>query len=98
MNIQALRAYNDVLVKDTGNNEISQKIPNKNNEKQDGQIRNRNISIESPDKIITPGERKFFVKLFPESSEQIQKHVLFNKNGKLQQSHVDKGIIFDGKF
>jgi hypothetical protein len=51
----------------------------------------------NPDKVITKQERKFFIKMFPESSEQLEKHVLFNRNGRTQQTEVRKGMIVDGR-
>lgn len=48
-------------------------------------------------KVITTQERKFFVKMFPESEEQINNHVLFNRNGKVQNTNVNKGSLVDGK-
>ena len=47
--------------------------------------------------VITNQERKFFVKMFPESEEQIKNHVLFNRNGKVQNTNVYKGSLVDGK-
>jgi hypothetical protein len=47
--------------------------------------------------ILTQKERDFFVKMFPQNSEQIQNHVVFNRNGKLQSSNVSKGVIIDGR-
>lgn len=54
-------------------------------------------SQNSNDEILTKKERSFFKKLFPENSEQIDKHILFNRNGKIQSSTVSKGTIFDGR-
>ena len=49
------------------------------------------------DKILSQKEREFFVNMFPENSEQLKKHTLFNKNGKIQTPHINKGIIVDGR-
>lgn len=54
-------------------------------------------NIEQND-ILTTKERNFFKQMFPENSTQIEKHVLFNRNGKLQTVEISKGMIFDGKF
>jgi hypothetical protein len=35
--------------------------------------------------------------MFPENTEQIEKHVLFTRNGKLQKAGNVKGEIVDGK-
>jgi len=53
--------------------------------------------IESKE-ILTTKERNFFKQMFPENSAQIEKHILFNRNGKLQTVQISKGMIFDGKF
>ncbi len=50
-----------------------------------------------PDKIVTQKERKFFIKMFPESSEQLEKHVLFNRSGRLATPNISKGSIVDGR-
>ncbi len=47
--------------------------------------------------LVSHKERDFFIKLFPESSEQLSRHVLFNRNGQLQQQPISKGLIIDGK-
>jgi hypothetical protein len=51
----------------------------------------------NPDKIITKQERKFFIKMFPESSVQLENHILFTRNGRTQHTEVRKGMIVDGK-
>lgn len=50
-----------------------------------------------PNKLITKQERKFFIKMFPESSEQIEKHVLFTKNGQITSVVTQKGQLVDGR-
>lgn len=35
--------------------------------------------------------------MFPESSEQIEKHVIFNRNGKVTTPNLSKGSIVDGR-
>ncbi len=47
--------------------------------------------------IVTQNERDFFVKMFPQNSEQIQNHVVFNRNGRLQSTNTSKGLIVDGR-
>ncbi|MBE2189719.1 MAG: hypothetical protein KGZ71_06230 [Desulfobulbaceae bacterium] len=51
----------------------------------------------NPEKIITKQERKFFIKMFPESSAVIENHILFNRNGKVTNPQISKGMIVDGK-
>ncbi|MGE5479315.1 MAG: hypothetical protein ACM3U1_02700 [Chloroflexota bacterium] len=52
--------------------------------------------LENPQQIISKPERDFFVKLFPESGERIQNHVIFNRNGRLQPAYAAKGVLLDG--
>ena len=47
--------------------------------------------------IITQTERDFFIKMFPESSEQLSNHILFNRNGRIQNYALAKGTIVDGR-
>jgi len=62
-------------------------------------ISNKNLIGDgiNPDKIITKQERKYFIKMFPESSAIIENHVLFNRNGKVTSPQISKGMIVDGK-
>ncbi|HOM05731.1 MAG TPA: hypothetical protein PLU67_09595 [Candidatus Kapabacteria bacterium] len=94
MKVNLLNKYRDVystnIDEQLANNGVALR---KNNLKQN-QMANSNNSQE----IITKSERNFFKQMFPENSNQIEKHVVFNRNGKLQDIQVSKGIIFDGKF
>ena len=47
--------------------------------------------------LLSKNERAFFVKLFPENSAQIENHILFTKNGKVQTSNTKLGSIVDGR-
>lgn len=49
------------------------------------------------DNIISRDERDYFKKLFPESKELIENHVLFTRSGKTQSIQVTKGIILDNR-
>ncbi len=94
MKVNLLNKYRDVY-----STSIDEQLTNngvalrKNNLKQN-QLADSNNSQE----IITKSERNFFKQMFPENSNQIEKYVVFNRNGKLQDIQVSKGIIFDGKF
>jgi hypothetical protein len=50
----------------------------------------------NPNKIITKQERQYFKNMFPESSDLIEKHVLFNRNAKIQSPNISKGQLIDG--
>jgi hypothetical protein len=51
--------------------------------------------VNSPE-LLTPKERNFFKTLFPENIEQIEKHVVFNRNGKVNSMTFAKGSYVDG--
>lgn len=51
----------------------------------------------SPQNVISPAEREFFIGLYPESASQIARHVVFNRAGRLATSNVQKGSLFDGR-
>lgn len=48
-------------------------------------------------KLITKTERDFFINMFPENTEQLRKHTLFNQNGKIDRPNISKGTIVDGR-
>jgi|GEM_PF-4986588 len=45
--------------------------------------------------LISTSEKQFFKELFPESTQQIDSHIVFNRSGKIQSSNVRKGVILD---
>lgn len=47
--------------------------------------------------LISSSERNYFKKLFPENADQIEKHIVFNRNARVQTQSITKGLIFDGK-
>lgn len=47
--------------------------------------------------LISRRERDFFIRMFPENSEQLERHVLFNRNGKIQSADIMKGTLIDGR-
>ncbi|MCX6153004.1 MAG: hypothetical protein NT007_02465 [Candidatus Kapabacteria bacterium] len=53
-------------------------------------------TLANPNKIITKKERAFFMNMFPDSSAQLSRHVVFNRNGKLQTTSFSKGMFVDG--
>ncbi len=58
---------------------------------------NQQMNNFDPEKIVTQKERKFFIRMFPDSSEQLEKHVLFNRTGRISQPNISKGSIVDGR-
>ena len=55
------------------------------------------VQLKDTNNVVNSNERQFFVKMYPESSAQIQKHVLFNRNGRLQEQNISKGMLIDGR-
>ena len=53
--------------------------------------------LKNSDRIVNSEERSFFMKMFPDNSSQIENHVLFNRNGRLQVQNLSKGMIIDGR-
>jgi hypothetical protein len=51
----------------------------------------------SPQSVISPAEREFFMGLFPENAAQIARHIVFNRSGQVAVSGVEKGSLFDGR-
>jgi hypothetical protein len=47
--------------------------------------------------LLSRKERDFFIGLFPDNTEKISNHVLFTRNGKIQQQPIVKGLIVDSK-
>jgi hypothetical protein len=47
--------------------------------------------------LVTKQERQFFVKMFPENKEQIERHVLFNRSGRTQSYATQLGSLVDGR-
>lgn len=93
MKIDTFKAYSDVLYPKVGTNKVSDgnSLPQKQNAELKTGKENNNGSV------LTQNERDFFIKMFPQNSEQIQNHVVFNRNGKLQSSNTSKGLIIDGR-
>jgi len=58
---------------------------------------NEIINDKLTNNLLTKRERNYFKKLFPESGEIIDKHILFNRNAKIQNIETAKGIFVDGK-
>ena len=99
--VDALRAYNDptVMYQNDVKNDKNLTGASASNigQLKETAVKLAAVDFNNSDKIINPEERNFFIKLFPDSSAQIERHVLFNRNGRLTQSNISKGIIVDGR-
>lgn len=104
MKTDLISRYSNGLIDKGYNNFSSQELkkPNEVNNSQEvnkskdiNSVNNRNNNYKN---IITKKEKQFFIKMFPESEEQIRNHELFNRNGKINNPNIYKGSIVDGKF
>jgi hypothetical protein len=87
----------DSNVQKNTENGTAQKINKQQETAKSSDVNGVNGSGRNYNKIITKQERQFFVKMFPESKEQIENHVLFNRNGKVSNTNLYKGSLVDGK-
>ena len=105
MNISAMKAYSNPLVQSSDYQDENQKLQSKkvfkpNTQKLAEDKSKLDLSKNSLDvnnNVLTKKERDFFVKLFPDNSDQLERHVLFTKNGKVQASNTRLGTIVDGR-
>lgn len=97
MKINGIDAYkSDYVNRPDKTKDIIHEV-NKNGTSQTNNKPTLKLDINDINELVSNKERDFFIKLFPESSEQLSRHVLFNRNGKLQQQPIMKGLIIDGK-
>jgi len=87
-----LRSSDNMKINRTNDNALPKPSP-----VSDKSLEKASSSLKDPNKLITRQERDFFIKMFPENSEKLEKHVLFNRNGRLQTHNVQKGSIVDQK-
>lgn len=101
MRIDGLNVYNQYNgIENNRLKEESKKAENLNSTKKLNQdaneVKGNYLNNLNPNKIITRQERQYFKNMFPESSELIEKHVLFNRNAKIQSPNISKGQLIDG--
>jgi len=91
MKISPTKPYEDEIIRETtltrSVNEASEASQDKNNV-----ARNANDNF-----ILSKQERDYFIDMFPESSERLRSHKLFNNNGKVNSPNLYKGMIVDGR-
>lgn len=61
------------------------------------QLREFNDKVNEPDTILSDNEKQFFKKIFPESKESLDRHVVFNRNGRVQSKSFSLGTLLDAK-
>lgn len=95
---EQIKAYSNTEVKPPVSlNKTSKAVSYSEQTVSDKPISQNEFNFDNTNKIITKRERNFFIRMFPENSRQIENHVLFNRNGKVQIYSYRKGSIFDGK-
>ena len=96
MRISPAKLYEDKYMNELNN---STAIPGGQSVKVDHLVRDKQnqANMSGHDKILSKNERDFFIKLFPENSEQLENHTLFNQSGRLQTPGINKGMIVDGR-
>lgn len=87
MNINILQSNNPYLSKVREQNRVK---------KTDNELSNKEL-VDSSKNLISKSERKYFAELFPDNSLQIEKHVLFNRNGKVTEINLNQGRLLDRK-
>ena len=93
MQVQGLNAYKDPIVEDSSSlTKIDENLKSKVENSRNGLASNNNSQP-----VISEKERQFFINMFPDNTEQIENHVLFTRNGRLQTQNISKGMIVDGK-
>ncbi|ROL59569.1 hypothetical protein D9V87_04825 [Bacteroidetes/Chlorobi group bacterium MS-B_bin-24] len=103
MKINPLNVYSQYEVRNTNQAENIQKLINENvqkvapQKKQEQKKDELSLELKDQNSIISRQEREFFIKMFPESSNKIENHILFNRNGKVQSYNYAKGTIIDAR-
>jgi len=100
MNVSILNSYNPYnKTKELGLENLNEQIEKRlnNNLNQTNRRPNAQQIKNLAENLITPKERDFFKKLFPLDKNQLEKHIVFNRNGKINETNISKGIIIDSK-
>lgn len=106
MNVSPINVYNKYEVQKENSSENINKLINQN--PQNGKIIPKqgtkntpqdqlSLKLQNKNDIITQQERYFFVKMFPESAQKLENHILFNRNGRLLNGSLPKGTIIDAR-
>lgn len=100
MNISILNSYNPyVKTKEVSFDNLSEQVEKRLNGSPNN-TNNKSIAKtlkNSAENLITPKEMAYFKKLFPLEKTQIERHIVFNRNGKINETNVSKGILIDSK-
>ncbi len=95
MNLSAINAYKEPIAQGSAVSLPKSALVNKTTDGDVSAKLNAKSGANSGGTVITKKEREFFIKLFPDNSAQIEKHELFNRNGKITRQSFSKGTIVD---
>ena len=70
---------------------------NKTSYPQQQKLEEFNDKVNQPDTILSDNEKNFFKKMFPESTDSLDRHVVFNRNGRVQSKSFSLGMVLDAK-
>ncbi len=91
MKISPTKPYEDKIIKETA---FTRNV----NETSEASKENTNVARNANENfILSKQERDYFIDMFPESSERLRSHKLFNNNGKVNSPNLYKGMIVDGR-
>ncbi len=92
MKVSAIEAYTNPIY---AGNAAAKKLGKVRSERQ-APIDNQNARFGAGEEVVSRQEREFFIKMFPENSASLERHVLFNRDGRLDEQSIVKGSIVDG--
>ena len=56
-----------------------------------------NDKVSQPETILSDNEKNFFKQMFPESTDSLDRHVVFNRNGRVQSKSFSLGMVLDAR-
>ncbi len=98
MKVSSVESYiNNVYTQGLNTNRVNGGIAKAKQTEKTSETQTQQADSGKTKDLISQQEREFFKSMFPESSEQIDKHVIFNRNGKVSTPNLSKGSIVDGR-
>ncbi len=98
MKVSSVESYiNNVYTQGLNTNRVNGGITKAKQTEKTSETQTQQADSGKTKDLISQQEREFFKSMFPESSEQIDKHVIFNRNGKVSTPNLSKGSIVDGR-
>lgn len=85
-----------IYTNDSSNVATKSKV-NKTSYPQQQKLEEFNDKVNQPDTILSDNEKNFFKQMFPESTDSLDRHVVFNRNGRVQSKSFSLGMVLDAK-